>query len=120
LLRRASQQFPGGAAELVGDFGAPQHPRDFVGALSLLELADDAASRTAALLFLDMKMAIGERRDLRQMRDAQNLVILRQLLQHAADHLRNLAADTRVDLVEDHRRDPAALGFQTLEREHHP
>ena len=120
FLRLCSrQQFFGDAPELVGDLGATQHPRDFVGALGRFELTNDATGRATALLLLDMKMAIRERGNLRQMRDAQYLMIFREFLQLAADDLRDLAADAGVDLVEDHRRDAAPLRLQPLEREHH-
>ena len=64
-------------------------------------------------------MTVGEGRDLRQVRDAQDLMEARQLFQLAADDLGNGAADARVHLVENHRGDAAALRLETLEREHH-
>ncbi len=49
------------------------------------------------------EVAVGERRDLREMRDRDHLRPLRQPAQHAADGVRGLSADAGVDLVEDER-----------------
>ena len=114
----AIEEFAGGAAEFVRDFAA-EHTRDLFGAITGFQNRDAAASRTAPLFFFDREMTIGERRDLRQVGDAQNLVKARELFHFAADHLRDCAADSRVHLVENHRGDAAALRLEALEREHH-
>ena len=49
-------------------------------------------------------MAVGERGDLRQVRDADDLAAGRELAQLLADRPGGLAADAGVDLVEDQRR----------------
>ena len=55
-------------------------------------------------------MPLGERGDLRQVRDRDHLRAGAEALQRTADRVRGLAADARVDLVEDHRRPAADRG----------
>ena len=52
----------------------------------------------------DREVAGGERGDLRQVRDAEDLAALGERAQPLADGARGLAADAGVDLVEDERR----------------
>ena len=63
-------------------------------------------------------MAIRQRRDLRQVGDADDLAAGGQLAQLLADGAGRDAADARVDLVEDERR-RAGLGRRAHQREHH-
>ena len=65
-------------------------------------------------------MLVRERRDLRQVRDDEDLGRLRQRGQPLPDLHRRLAADARVDLVEDERRHRPGVGQRDLDREHHP
>ena len=55
----------------------------------------------------DREVAAGERGDLRQVRDAEDLAALGELAQPRADRARGLAADAGVDLVEDERARPS-------------
>ena len=63
----------------------------------------DARVRRVARHLLDAEVAVGERRDLRQVRDRDHLRALGEPLQRPADGVRRLAADAGVDLVEDQR-----------------
>ena len=65
-------------------------------------------------------MAVGERRDLRQVGDHQDLGVLGEHGQPAADLDRRLAADAGVDLVEDERRHRVGRRQRHLDAEHHP
>src|SRR5436305_10620720 len=60
--------------------------------------------------FFDLEMAIGERSDLRQVGDAQDLPPLRQRPEMLANGAGGVAADARVDLVEHEHRLEARLG----------
>ena len=60
-----------------------------------------------------------EARHLGQVSDAQHLAFLAELGKPQADHFGDAAADARVDLVEDHRRDRAAVARNHLDREAH-
>src|SRR5208283_1592780 len=98
----AIEQFAGSAAEFVG-YVAAEHASDLLGAIAGFQNRHTAASRAAPLFFLDGEMTVRERRDLRQVRDTQNLMKVRELFQFAANHLGNCAADSRVHFVENHR-----------------
>jgi len=45
-------------------------------------------------------MMVGEAGDLREVSDAKNLIVVRQLLQTPGDAFRGAAADTGIDFVE--------------------
>src|SRR5919197_5113450 len=62
-----------GAAETIGNYVPTQHPGELVDAPGLVEPADCGPGAPALDLFLDLEMAIGVGRDLRQVRDAENL-----------------------------------------------
>ena len=93
---RASSQ-PLGRAGL----GA-QHARELVVDLAPREPLDARHGRLAGLLH-DPEVPVGERRDLRQVRDAHDLRRRRERSQLLADRARRQAADAGVDLVEDER-----------------
>src|SRR5215207_6710061 len=69
-------------------------------AIEPFDLGDRAP---VALALGDPELDIGVRRDLRQVRDAQDLVATRECPQAAADGVGTAPADARVDLVEDER-----------------
>src|SRR4029079_16283562 len=81
---------------------AAEHALQLLAPLLVAELRDRRVRRVAGNL-LDAEGAVGERRDLRQVRDRHDLGALGQAAQRLADRVRGLAADTGVDLVEDHR-----------------
>ena len=59
------------------------------------------------------------RRDLRQMRHAQDLVALRNRGHFLTDHAADLTADVRIDLVEHEQRNAIEIGQHCFQREHH-
>ena len=68
---------------------------------------------------VDEQVPVGVCRDLRQVCHDHHLVPRRKAGQPAADLHRRPAADTGVDLVEDHGRHRVRAGQRDLEREHH-
>src|SRR5579884_3077786 len=96
----------GGGGTLAADGGeelaAAEHPLELRLPLLLAELLDARVRRLPRRL-LDAEVAVGERRDLRQVRDRDHLRALGQPAEEPADGVRGLAADARVDLVEDER-----------------
>ena len=81
---------------------AAQHPLQLVAALGVVERLDPRVGRVAGHL-LDPEVRVGDARDLRQVRDREHLRALGEPLQRRGDGVGGLAADARVDLVEDHR-----------------
>jgi hypothetical protein len=85
-----------------------EHARELVLACCGRQLAHVRLGPPADLGLLDVKVMIGERGDLRQVRDAQDLTAAVERGDRAdlrADDLRGRATDAGVDLVEDVRRD---------------
>src|SRR5438067_1176771 len=76
---------------------AGEHPLERALPLLVGELGDARVSRVARHL-LDPEMAVGEYRDLRQVRDRDHLRALGEALQRAADRVCGLASDAGVDL----------------------
>ena len=76
------------------------------------QLADRRAGRLGLAVLLDREVARRERGDLRQVRDAQDLAAVGQRAQLRADRPGRVAADARVDLVED-ERSPSAPSLAT-------
>src|SRR5215217_4730924 len=95
-----------------------QHPHELADQLPALELGDGGARGLARDVLDDREVAIGERRDLRQVRDADHLAPGGEVAQLLAHRSCGLAADARVDLVEDERAGPG-LGRSTHQRQHH-
>ena len=60
-----------------------------------------AARAALARRLADVEVRVGEHRDLRQVRDAEHLVVPADVADLAADHLGDGAAHAGVDLVED-------------------
>src|SRR3954454_15708476 len=79
-----------------------EHALELGLALGLVELLDPRVRRIAGHL-LDPEVPVGDGRDLRQVRDRDHLRPLGKPLEDPADRVCRLAADTRVDLVEDER-----------------
>ena len=97
---------------------AAEHPRDFF----LARFSGDFAQigkRAAARDFLcHNEMRRRRRSDLRQVRDANHLMIAPQRLHLRADSMRDFAADVRVDLVEDEQRNRIVRGERGFDRQH--
>src|SRR5205814_2675733 len=104
-LSRATEQLARVRDGARGDLLAAEHPRDLRDArLVILELANARARVRGDVFFPDIKVCRAEARDLRQMRDADDLVPRGEVLQFAADDFGDAAADAGVDLVEYERR----------------
>jgi hypothetical protein len=85
----------------VGDFCAAQHARDFVSASPIVEHADLRFSTTVIFAFLNGEMLIGERGNLREMSDAENLLRAGKSFELLANGFGSSATDADVDFVED-------------------
>ena len=78
----------------------------------------DAGARHHPVMRLgDQEVDIAARRDLRAMRDDEQLRAPRQPCQPIADRARHRAADAAINLVENHRRRAALFGKRDLECE---
>ncbi len=83
----------------VGDLGAGEHARDFVGAGAIVEDAN-AGLRAAILLALfDGEVLIGEGRNLREVGDAEDLLGAGESFEFVADSFGGAASYPDVDLV---------------------
>ena len=82
-------------------FFAASHAGELVDPFVVSYFANLRARPTALGLFAHDKMSVGESRDLRQMRDAKNLVFRREFRENAADTLGHRPADPGINLVED-------------------
>src|SRR5438094_132194 len=82
--------------EVAPDLGLP---------LVVAELLDSRVRRVAGRL-LDPEVAIRERGDLRKVRDGHDLSVFREPPEQRANGVCRLAADPRVDLIEDERVAP--------------
>ena len=91
-----------------GDGDAAQHPRDLLDARRALQRRDLRAGRLAVGELAHPQVTVTERRDLRQVGDAQHLCRATERGELAPDDLRDRAADAGVDLIEDHA---GAAGF---------
>src|SRR5262245_36949849 len=96
-----------------------QHPDDLRDQLVAGDLLDRGERLSASDALLDPEVALRHRGDLRQVGDAEHLALGAELVQLLADGSSGVAADPRVDLVEDEGGRPAP---RTLagEGEHHP
>src|SRR5690348_7513266 len=92
---------PGGGRLLAADRGQEllpaEHSLELGLPLLVAELLDPRMRRVAGRL-LDEEVAIGERRDLGQVRDRHDLRMLGEAPEQRADRVRRLAADAGVDL----------------------
>src|SRR3954451_9096319 len=77
-----------------------EHPLELDLPLIVAELLDSRVRRVAGRL-LDPEVAIRERGDLRQVRDGHHLSVFREPPEQRANGVCRLAADPRVDLIED-------------------
>src|SRR5689334_8535695 len=91
-----------GVLERLRVHGNPaQHARDLAWALLLGERVDPRVGAAFLRLLLHVELAIGERRDLRQVGDADDLAGFGHALELAPHDERGLAAHARVDLVKE-------------------
>ena len=99
--RRSTLLFQQTRCEFKRRFAFPaKHPRDFFLARfagDFMQIGKCAATRN---VFRHDKVRRSGRGDLRQMRDADHLMITPQHLHLGANRVRDFAADIRIDLVE--------------------
>ncbi len=89
------------AAGGVGELRAGEHSGDFFHALGLFHEAHAGLRATAMGGLFDEEVLVGERSDLRQVRDADDLLRGGEGLELLADGFCGAAADADVDFVED-------------------
>src|SRR6185503_6791853 len=97
---------------------AADHARDLFEALVRAEKIDLALGALVLDRLEHAVVPLRVDRDLREMRDADDLMVPRHVAQLAPDHLRHRAADARVDLVEDVESGAADTREHALDREH--
>ena len=85
---------------LLEELGAAEHPLHFFPALGFRKTLDPGVRGVAGHL-LDAKMGLSRARDLRQVRDREDLCPLREAAERVCNRMRRAPADARVDLVED-------------------
>ncbi len=98
---------------------AAEHPGDFFDAAVAGQFADGGDGSLVVGAFFDMKMRLAFARNLRQMRDADNLMRVTDLLEFFPDDFRDFAADAGVNFVEDHHRHAIRRAKQRFQRKHH-
>ena len=84
----------------LGHILTTRHSREFIDAEIALHPLDLGSSPSLPGLFTDDEVAIREGGDLRQMRNAEDLMLRRQFSQHSTHALCDRAADAGVDLIE--------------------
>jgi hypothetical protein len=104
---------------LIARICAADHPGQFLYPAILVEPLHGCDRSAAADALLDRKVARAGGRDLRQMRNAQDLEALAERPEFVADHSRHPSADPRVDFVEDQRLPRLICRGERLEGEHH-
>ena len=107
-------------ARFCGDFAAAKHAREFLEPIRCAELREVAADRMRASLLRNAIVRVGARRDLRQMRDAQDLPLGAELPEQTPDRRGDGAADPGIDLVKNQRRYRADLGEHCLDCQTEP
>src|SRR3954453_11250514 len=87
----------------------PEHPAQLLDDFCAFELGDGRAGEVIGTRLLDAEVSLGERRDLRQVRDAEHLTAAPERAQLLAHGASGVTANAGVDLVE-HERARAATG----------
>src|SRR3990172_968114 len=115
FLRRADE--PGGGLP-IGLVAAAQHLRQLGQALFGGQRAHRGESPSAALDFLDAEVLMAVGGQLRQVGDAQHLVVARQAPQLLPHDAADAPADPLIDLVEDQSRRLVGASQDALQAEH--
>ena len=103
---------------LVGAL-ATQHAANLLDHTLAVEALHGGGGSLAAQILLQPEVGRRQRSDLRQVGDAEDLACFAERAQALADEARGLAADSRVDLIEDERPRPGALA-EPAQSQHHP
>src|SRR5688500_7689143 len=101
--RPRRQQLAGAGPHRFGDRGAANHPRDLLHPSVGVQALDRCRGAVAADVLLDAEVRGGPGRDLRQVRDAQDLEVPPERGEVLADDLGDAPADAGVHFVEDER-----------------
>src|SRR3954468_6807550 len=93
----------------AGIFGIrSEHPAELFDDRVALELRNGCPRELLRTLLRDLEVLVGERRDLRQVRDAKHLTVASKRAQLFANCSRGVPSDAGVDLVEAKVARPAA------------
>src|SRR5215203_5101928 len=84
-----------------GNFFTREHSGDLFDTIGFSKLPYADRRFVSTQTFLHREVPVRERRNLRLMRDTQNLLRLRELFQLQTYGLRYAAADARIDLIKD-------------------
>src|SRR3954452_12714745 len=87
-----------------------EHAAELLDDLAALELRYGGSGELLGACLLDPEVPLGERGDLRQVRDAEHLTAAPERAQLLADRARGVTADAGVALVEEERAGAAARG----------
>ncbi len=98
---------------------AAEHAGDLAHAVVAGEDAHVGRGHAVARALADEDVVVRPRRELRQVRDREHLVVGGDAPHRLADHEPDAAADPGVDLVEHEGGHPVEPGEDRLEREHH-
>jgi len=102
-----------------GDNLAAHDSRKFATTTFMVEQFDARLRFVGLHMLADVQVAVCQRRDLRQMRDAHHLPPLRNLAELSPDFLRRATTDARVDFVKNERRRAVFGSKHGLNRQHH-
>src|SRR5436190_5518995 len=91
-------------SKAIGDRFAAQHPRQFFDAAAAIEPLHGRLRPAALDPLLDLKVRVGARRDLRQVRDAEDLERGSEGAELASDDVGDTPADSSVHFVENEPR----------------
>lgn len=97
-----------------------QHAGDFLNAILVFQAHDHRAGSSALHAFEHLQMALALYGDLREVRDANHLVIDRKLGEFFPDSTGRFAAHIAVDLVKNKQRNPVMGGQNRLGCKHDP
>src|SRR4051812_47262884 len=112
------EEFGGLVTRDLGNALAADHFREFFDPRRAMDERDGGLGDAIIDALADGEVAVGITRYLRQVRDAQDLLMHGELAQFFADDRAKTAADVRVNLVEDQHADAVGLGEDSFEREH--
>src|SRR5258706_7586573 len=125
------QEFAGTRPNLLGHRRPTDHTRHLFDTACVIEALDARHGPAPAHGLLDHELRVPARRNLREVRDAEDLELFAERLQPRTDDIRHPAADAGVHFVEDQRpgarargrraprRAGRVSGRERLEREHY-
>ena len=117
---RARSSISNAALREIADGGSPS----IMDAISSIRSASSSSTTredrpAIRRILLDLEMMFSHCRNLRQMRNDDDLMSTRQLLQFLPNHLTRPSANAHIDLVENQGRRVVRVREHRLERQHH-